>query len=134
MFDHNGWVVAVHHAGLGVRVIDVEGKTVRIGIGKLEQGHPCRRTLWDFLDYLVVVSAADSCTWVSGSSGPNGISEIFGDPHRRDGLGGYTRASGRCFVHITILLDVAGRHWRGAPEPRRIAFWVMMLNQESRPD
>ena len=51
VFDHNGWVVAVNHAGPEVRVVDVNGREVRIALGSLDKGIRVDE-VWDFLDYL----------------------------------------------------------------------------------
>ena len=38
VFDHDGWVVAVNHAGIEYRVEDIVGRTRRIPIGSLDFG------------------------------------------------------------------------------------------------
>ena len=51
VFDHNGWVVAVNHAGVQAHVIDEDGDVVRIGVGSLNVGIRVD-AIWDFLDTL----------------------------------------------------------------------------------
>lgn len=51
VFDHDGWVVAVHHAGTSTNVVDVEGDTIRIGLGSLGFGIRAD-AIWGFIDYL----------------------------------------------------------------------------------
>ena len=51
VFDHNGRVVAVNHAGIEVRVLDVDGREVRIAMGSLDKGIHVA-AVWDFLDHL----------------------------------------------------------------------------------
>lgn len=51
VFDHNGWVVAVNHAGPEVNVLDVDGNEVRIGIGSLDKGIRAD-VVWDLIDHL----------------------------------------------------------------------------------
>ena len=51
VFDHNGWVVAVNHAGPEALVVDVNGREVRIALGSLDKGIRVDE-VWDFLDYL----------------------------------------------------------------------------------
>ena len=51
VFDHDGWVVAIHHAGIGAEVIDVEGETIEIGLGSLDFGIRAD-AVWDFIDHL----------------------------------------------------------------------------------
>lgn len=51
VFDHNGWVVAVNHAGPEVRVLDVNGREVRIAMGSLDRGIHVA-SVWGFLNYL----------------------------------------------------------------------------------
>lgn len=49
VFDHNGWVVAVNHAGLEYRVPDTDGDVVRIAIGSLNFGIRVD-AVWDLID------------------------------------------------------------------------------------
>ena len=51
VFDHDGWVVAIHHAGIGAEVIDVEGETRVIGLGSLDFGIRAD-AIWDFIEHL----------------------------------------------------------------------------------
>ena len=49
--DHNGWVIALNHAGPEVRVMDIEGNTVRIALGSLDKGIRVDEA-WDLIDHL----------------------------------------------------------------------------------
>lgn len=51
VFDHNGWLVAVNHAGIEHMVLDVEGNEVRIPIGDLDFGIRVD-AVWSFIDHL----------------------------------------------------------------------------------
>ena len=51
IFDHDGWVVAVHHAGIAAKVVDIDGDTTRIGLGSLSFGIRADE-VWDFIDHL----------------------------------------------------------------------------------
>ena len=51
IFDHDGWVVAVHHAGMATDVVNIEGDTTRIGLGSLSIGIRAD-AVWDFIDHL----------------------------------------------------------------------------------
>ena len=51
VFDHNGWVVAINHAGPEVRVLDVDGRPVRIALGSLDMGIRVDE-IWDAIDIL----------------------------------------------------------------------------------
>ena len=51
VFDHNGRVVAVNHAGPEVRVLDVDGREVRIALGSLDHGIHVA-AVWNLLDRL----------------------------------------------------------------------------------
>lgn len=50
VFDHNGWIVAVHHAGISVDVTNTDGKEVRIGLASAGFGIRVD-AIWTFLDY-----------------------------------------------------------------------------------
>ena len=51
VFDHDGWVVAVNHAGIAYHVTDVDGDTIRIAQGSLNFGIRVDE-VWEFIDYL----------------------------------------------------------------------------------
>ena len=51
VFDHNGWVVAVNHAGVSTRIPVVGGDTINVGAGSLDLGIRVD-VLWDFLEHL----------------------------------------------------------------------------------
>ncbi|MDE0248874.1 MAG: trypsin-like peptidase domain-containing protein [Gammaproteobacteria bacterium] len=51
VFDHNGWIVAVNHAGIEARVPDIDGDMVRIPLGSLDFGIRVD-AVWDFIDVL----------------------------------------------------------------------------------
>lgn len=51
VFDHNGWVVAVNHAGIETRVPHVDGDPVRIGLGSHDFGIRVDE-VWDLIAHL----------------------------------------------------------------------------------
>lgn len=51
VFDHNGWIVAVHYAGVAVDVMDTDGDVVRIGLASAGFGIRVD-AIWTFLDHL----------------------------------------------------------------------------------
>ena len=51
VFDHNGWVVAVNHAGIETRAVHVDGGAVRIGIGSYDFGIRVDE-VWDLIAHL----------------------------------------------------------------------------------
>ncbi len=51
VFDHNGWVVAVNHAGIETRAWSTQGRTVRIPIGELNFGIHVDE-LWELVDHV----------------------------------------------------------------------------------
>ena len=51
VFDHQGWVVAVNHAGSVTRVPIPGGDTISVGAGSLNFGIRVD-AVWDFLDVL----------------------------------------------------------------------------------
>ena len=59
IFDHDGWVVAVHHAGIAAKVVDIDGDTTRIGLGSLSFGIRADE-VWDFIDFIEASSNAEA--------------------------------------------------------------------------
>ena len=51
VFDHDGWVVAVHHAAIETRVPHVDGGSVRIGVGSHNFGIRVDE-VWDLIAHL----------------------------------------------------------------------------------
>ena len=51
VFDHNGWVVAVNHAGIETRAWGTRGRTVRIPIGNLNIGIRVDE-VWELVDHV----------------------------------------------------------------------------------
>lgn len=52
VFDHNGWIVAVHHAGASVRVTNIANNNRPVWIGIGSAGFGIRvDAIWTFLDY-----------------------------------------------------------------------------------
>ena len=51
VFDQNGWVVAVNHAGIETRAWGTQGRTVRIPIGNLNIGIHVNE-IWELVDYV----------------------------------------------------------------------------------
>ncbi len=51
VFDHDGRLVAINHAGIKTEVRNVDGKLVKIGLGSLNFGVRADE-IWDFIDYL----------------------------------------------------------------------------------
>ena len=67
VFDHNGWIVTVNHAGVEARVPDIDDDVVRIAIGSLDFGIRVD-AVWDFIDVL--------------DSGRAGMPPVGGQPTR----------------------------------------------------
>ena len=51
VFDQNGWVVAVNHAGIETRAWGTQGRTVRIPLGELDFGIRVDE-VWELVDYV----------------------------------------------------------------------------------
>ncbi len=51
VFDHDGWVVAVNHAGIETRAWGTRGRTVRIPLGNLDVGIRVDE-LWELVDHV----------------------------------------------------------------------------------
>ena len=51
VFDQNGWVVAVNHAGIETRAWGTRGRTVRIPLGELDFGIRVDE-VWELIDHV----------------------------------------------------------------------------------
>ena len=63
VFDHDGWVVAVNHAGIEFRVPDIVGRTRRIPIGGLDFGIRVDE-LWESIEFREAEEAEPPATFL----------------------------------------------------------------------